>query len=307
MSPLAAGSHPSQALPYLMSATIDSDFVRQRIWPVVVRLVQTITNEEPTEARRLLTPQGPAAMTLDLVGPLGLGILLKTFWIASHHRFRLTRVFVTTGQNDVYLEYNWEQEEDYHLPSLIYSVTVRLQGLDDAWQVVEINPAPMDAWFTSEDARSHLLELEQSAGQPLPPMDWLLPLALVAGRFPLPFQPEALRDEVEALFLPQLQLQGFGLYSWIGGRRLWRDFVAQAQPTFNEKDISAWAAAAHYLMCEQDRVGMSQAAVGKLYNVPLASLLPRIRRLRQTLGVNGIDERYTSLRAIQIPVHPPSA
>lgn len=287
-----------------MPPLMDSDFIRRRIWPVVSQLVHALADEKPAEARHLLVDRGPAAATLELVGGIGLEILLKLFFSPSHNRFRLGRVFVASSYNDVYVEYNWEQAGNYAPPSPMYSVTVRLQSVDTVWQVVEINPATMEAWFNSRDARDQLLDLEQTMGGTLPMTDWLLPLALLAGRLPLPFQPEALRDAVEATFLPQLQAQGFGLHGWIGGHRLWRDFVAQTRPALNEAEIPAWAAAVHYLMCEQDQIETSQAAVGQRYNVPLTRLLPRIRHLRQTLALQGMDERYTSLRSIQIPIQP---
>ena len=53
-------------------------------------------------------------------------------------------------------------------------------------------------------------------------------------------------------------------------------------------------------MSEQTLRELTQGAVGKYYRVSLTHMLPRIRQLKETLDIQGLDERYSALAGKQI-------
>jgi hypothetical protein len=139
-----------------------------------------------------------------------------------------------------------------------------------------------------------------------------LPVALFGGALQLPLRPAAMRDAVERLLLPGLQHRTYGILSLVAGRRLWRDFRrkakidltaegAQSAENKGEKvRAAAWAAAAEFIMSEQNMREATQAAVAQNYRVNLSAILPRIRQIKEALAIQGIDERYSSFRPAQI-------
>jgi hypothetical protein len=55
-------------------------------------------------------------------------------------------------------------------------------------------------------------------------------------------------------------------------------------------------------MSEQAMRDLTQAVVARHYRVSLAQMLPRVREIKDTLGINGLDERFTPLQRQQIVV-----
>ena len=132
----------------------------------------------------------------------------------------------------------------------------------------------------------------------IPSEPWVLPIALYGGMLQLPLQPTAMQDEVERLLLPGLQHRTYGAVSLVQGRRLWRDFKAAAKPDLDKP--AGWAAAAEFVMSEQDVRNVTQAAIAKHYQTSLTNVVPRIKQIKKVLGIKGLDERYTDLQATQI-------
>src|SRR5690606_25294381 len=127
---------------------------------------------------------------------------------------------------------------------------------------------------------------------------WLLPVALYSGSLQLPIREAAMRDPVERLLLPGLQHRTFGVLSLVAGRKLWRDFQKKAGRTLNQP--ATWAAAVEFLMGEQTMRESTQAAVAKHYRVSRPQILPRIKQIRQTRQIKGLDERYSPLGGTKI-------
>src|SRR5690606_17483693 len=167
------------------------------------------------------------------------------------------------------------------------------------WRVVAVNPAAADFALTEARAQGILLSAgRQTAEGELLQEPWILPVALFAGNLQLPLRPEAVNDPVEALFLPGLQHRTYGVLSLTGAWRLWSDFRRAAKPQLDGP--AAWAAAVEFIMGEQTLRDVTQAAVGKHYGASLPAMLPRIRQIKQSLQIEGLDARYSPLGGTQI-------
>jgi hypothetical protein len=101
-------------------------------------------------------------------------------------------------------------------------------------------------------------------------------------------------DEVERLLLPGLQERHFGFMSFIRGRRLWRDFKAAAEVNAGSDlgQPEAWAAAAEFVLSEQEQRRITQAAAGQQYKTSLGAVAGRIKQIKKSLHIKEQDERY---------------
>jgi hypothetical protein len=108
----------------------------------------------------------------------------------------------------------------------------------------------------------------------------------------------AVRDPVEELLLAGLQARSYGLISIVLARRLWRDFVSVAAPPLNKAAV--WAAATEYLISQQEKREITQAAVSTHYQIDLNSILPPIKQIQKALNLQAVDERYSDLATTQI-------
>lgn len=267
------------------------------IWPTVKALITATLQGDEATAIKLLRPRSVSAEMVDMFGLVALDLLLKT--ILDRDNVALTRVIRARQGQTVYTEYSWPDPE-HAANGVLFTdaVTVVLRPYRHQWRVTEINPSSLDQWLTGPAARGLLANMVEGNDGRIPQEAWVLPLAFVGGAVRLAFRPNALCDEVEQLLLPGLQERGYGALALVSGRRMWRDYVRKAQPEIGRAAL--WAAAVEYLMSEQALIDTAQAFVGQQYNVPLVQFLPRIRLIREELGIDGLDDRYSPLRGVNI-------
>jgi hypothetical protein len=270
---------------------IDEATIWKDVWPVVERLIEaTLAEDEPTLAA-LVVSGDQAAETLDLFGFVAFDILLKT--VLGRQRLGLTRAIETDEGRSVHIEYAWPDPETIDRSyTAVDVVSVRLQQTEEGWRIAEINPASIDLPLTGSRARTILASTQMLNGQGrLPSEPWILPFTFYGGLLQLPLQLGGLADEVEGLLLPGLQERNFGYISLIRGRRLWRDFKAAAKPDLSRP--AAWAAAAEFVLSEQERRDVTQAAAGRHYESSLGAVAGRIKQIKNSLQIKGTDERYS--------------
>lgn len=277
---------------------VSQDTVFADIWPTVEQIIEATLSEDAEKIATLVVSGEQAADMLDLFGFTVFDILLKT--VLGRGSLGLTRAIETENGRFVHIEYAWPDpttaDNSYTAADV---VSVQLMQQEKQWRIVEINPAHIDLPLTGARARGILttskllIETDKVPSEP-----WVLPVALYGGMLQLPLQPTAIEDEVERVFLPGLQHRTYGVMSLIRGRRLWRDFIAAANPNL-EKPVG-WGAAVEFLMSEQDARNITQAAVAKHYKTSLAYIVPRIKQIKRTLAIKGLDERYTDLQTTQI-------
>ncbi len=277
---------------------IDKETIWNGIWPVVQTFVVATLEDDKAALKKLLVPRSQAAECLDLFGLNVFDILLKT--VLGREKLGLARAIETENGRYVYLEFAWP---DPASPDNSYAATdivsVQMRRYRNKWRVVDVNPASTDSPMTEPRAHNILLTNEPMEGdEKLPLEPWLMPVALFAGVLQLPLQDQASRDPVEALLLPGLQARSYGLVSLVGGRRLWRDFRKKADPDLAKP--AAWAAAAEFLMAEQGMREQTQAVVGSYYGVNLTTVLPRIGRIKKTLSLDGLHERYSPFGSTRV-------
>lgn len=278
---------------------IDEKKVWDDIWPVVERLIAATMAEDAQTIQQLLLPDGLAADACDLFGFVVFDILLKT--ILGRERLGLTRAIEGDGGRSVFIEYAWPDPESPDRSfTAVDVVAVRLEQGANGWLVAEINPANADLSLNTLRA-GVILSNAQAMNEDgaLPSEPWILPVALYAGLLQLPLQPGTAADPVEAALLPGLQARQFGFLSLIFGRRLWRDFVAAANPDRADRS-EAWAAAVEVLLGEQANRGETQAAVGRHYHTSLGAVASRTKQIRRALDIQTFDERYTDLKTTEI-------
>jgi len=277
---------------------ISQETVWKEIWPVVETLIQATVAEDPEAIGRLLAPNEQAAEMLDLFGFAVFDILLKT--VLGREQLGVTRAVETENGRYVHVEYAWpepgQKDNSYTAADV---VAVRLEQVEGAWRVVEINPASADLPLTGGRARGILASSKAlSEKDKVPAEPWILPVALYGGLLQIPVQATAMDDAVEELLLPGLQHRTYGVMSLLRGRRLWRDFKAAAQPHLGQP--AGWAAAVEFIVSEQNMRSQTQAAAAKNYKVNLSTLVPRVRQIKKMLNIQGLDERYTDLQTTQI-------
>lgn len=281
-----------------MSTKISEDTIWNEVWPVVEALIKATLAEEKAAAPDLLLPDGQADQALDLFGLQVFDILLKT--VLGRGSLGLVRAVETENGRYVHLEYAWPdptQENNSFTAADVVAVT--LTPYRGEWRIAEINPGAIDLPLTSARARGILTTSQIITDKEnVPSEPWVLPIALYAGSLQIPLQESALADEVEQLLLPGLQHRTYGMMSLLKGRQLWRDFNAAADPDLNR--AAGWAAACEFIISEQDMREVTQAAVGKHYKVGLAAIVPRIKQIKKTLQIKGLDERYTDLHTTRI-------
>ena len=266
------------------------------IWPVVGRAIQAVLSEDHEALAQLLVPKSLAAEVLDVYGHYAFGFLLKT--VLGRDSLGLTQAVETDNGRSLHLEYAWPDPElSGNRFTGVDIVSVRLTQVGTDWRISDINPAGLDAPLSSARARAALVT-SQILAEEVEPEPWLLPLALYSGMMQIQLAETAVRDPVEKLFLPGLQERSYGLISIVLGRRLWRDFVEVAAPPLNKP--ATWAAATEYLISQQEKRNVTQAAIGSHYQVALPSLLPRIKQIQKAINLQKVDERYSDLQTTQI-------
>jgi hypothetical protein len=261
-------------------------------------MIEATLAEDNQAIGELVVPDKQAAEMLDLFGFAVFDILLKT--VLGRPRLGLSRAIETDNGRYVFIEYAWpDPGATGNAYTPLDVVSVKLERLGDEWRVAEINPASADLPLTESSARTILVTskaLSEEGKMPAEP--WILPLALYGGVLQIALQTSALVDPVEEALLSGLQKRAYGVMSLIRGRRLWRDFRERAQPDLSKP--AAWAAAVEFIMNEQNMRNLTQATVGKHYQVNLATLIPRIKQIKHELGIHGLDERYTDIQTTEI-------
>jgi hypothetical protein len=270
---------------------IDEATIWKDVWPVVERLIEATLAEDDQTLATLVVSGEQAAETLDLFGFVAFDLLLKT--VLGRQRLGLTRAIETGEGRSVYIEYAWPDPETTDRSyTAVDVVSVRLVQTENGWLVAEINPAGVDLPLTGARARTVLATTQMLNGQDrLPSEPWILPFTFYGGLLRLPFQSGVMADDVEALLLPGLQERSFGFMSLVRGRRLWRDFKAAAEPDLAQP--AAWAAAAEFVLSEQEQRNVTQAATGRQYKTSLGAVAGRVKQIKNALQIKGLDERYS--------------
>ena len=274
---------------------ISEETIWEVIWPVVAQAIEATLAEDEAELASLVVEGEQAADALDLYGFLSFDILLKT--VLGRSSLGLTKAVEMENGRFIYIEFAWPDADN--AVTAVDLVTVCLTQQNSSWHIVEINPAAVDAPLNSQRAQVVLTndrllkDADQFASEP-----WILPFVLYARLLQLPLQNVSQLDAVEKLLLPGLQKRGFGLMAQIYGRRLWRDFLPLKQP--NLTNPAAWAAALEYLIAEQHKREVTQAAVSKQYHTNLAAMVPHIRKITKTVDLQKEDARYSDLHTLQI-------
>lgn len=283
-----------------MVGMITEEVVWKEIWPVVEGAIAATLEENEAALRGCLLPRRQAAEILELFGVAVFDILFKT--VLGRGRLALTRAVETENGKYVHVELVWPDPE---LAANNYTaadvVAVKLRQYRQRWRIVEINPASVDLPLTEARAAGILVSskvLSGSGGVPNEP--WVLPVALFGGALQIPLRPEAMQDAVERLLLPGLQHRTYGLLSLVAGRRLWRDFKKKASHLSPMSQPAIWAACVEFIISEQTMRDQTPAAVGQSYHVPLSAMLPRLRQIKETLKIAGLDERYSAMASTQI-------
>lgn len=269
------------------------------IWPRGRALLELVLNQQEQGVKPFLAPKGKAAAYFDLHGLIGLEVLLKTLF--GRTQVGLTEAIPAQQDKLVFFEFVWfdpEDEKDVYEPKDVVSLS--MTKVRKEWRVVDINPSSLSHWVTSSMARGLLTELREEHGGQLPQSADVLPIAFLAGQMKLPLRAGGMKDDVERLFLPKMQAQGFGALAIVNARKLWRDFVKRKPPRINENTQKLWAAAVTAIMAEQARVQVTQGAVAQLYGAPLARTFAPVREIRATLDIKEDDERYTPLMNVMV-------
>lgn len=279
---------------------ITQETVWEDIWPVVEKLIHGTLTEDHDAIYGCLLPKGQAAEMFDLFGHHIFDILLKT--ILGRGNLSVTRAIETEKGKYVYLEYVWPDPDNPEGYTAADLVAVKLKRYRTGWKVAEINPAAADLPLTEARAAGILVNTKTlSEDGNLPSEAWLLPVALFGGALQINLREEGLKEPTEKEFLTGMQSRGYGLLSLLGARRLWRDFRAQEKAPIQEKNIRPWAAAVEFIASEQALREQTQGAIGQHYNVGVTVMLPRIRKIKETLNMgDGLDERYTAVQKEQI-------
>ena len=278
--------------PMITEATVQAE-----IWPVVQRLITATMQGDEKGARRELVPNRPVAAMLDLFGLTSLDIFLKT--ILLQENFALRQAILTEGGRFVYLEYVWLGEEPAgsDIFPAAQMVTIKLRRYRERWRIDDINPSSIEMLLSAPRARAVLLltpEFQQSGAFPQAP--WILPLALYSGLLQLPMRDEAITDPVEALFLTQMQTSGYEVMALVLGQRLWRDYKRKRKlKKVPASEQTAYAAALEFIMSEQTASELALAPLCEAYDALLPVADSFVRRIKGTLKLKEIDERYTTL------------
>ncbi|MCB0036808.1 MAG: hypothetical protein KDE51_22405 [Anaerolineales bacterium] len=279
---------------------ISQETVWEEIWPVVEQLIQGTLAEDHEAIQKALLPKGQAAEMYDLFGHHIFDILLKT--VLGRGNLSVTRAIETENGKYVHIEYVWPDPSNPEGYTAADLVAVKMKRYRTTWRVAEVNPAAADLPLTEARAAGILVNtktLSEDGG--LPSEAWLLPVALFGGALQITLREEGLKEPTEEAFLSGMQARGYGILSLLGARRLWRDFRAKEKAPIQEKNIKPWAAAVEFIANEQAMREQTQAAVGKHYEVGLTVILPRIRKIKETLKMGeGLDERYTAVQREQI-------
>lgn len=276
---------------------VSEETVRARIWPETEKLIAATLAEDDGAVRALLVPRSEAAILHHLFGFPVFDLLLKT--VLGREQLALTRAIETEKGKYVHVEFVWPDPEtgdgSYTAADI---VSVRLCRYKGAWRVVAVNPAATDFPLTEPRAQHILLSAERAAGGRLPQEPWILPVALFAGSLQLPLRAGATTDPVLALLLPAMQQRTYGALSLSGAWRLWQDFKRTAEPDAGTP--AAWAASVEFVINEQTLRELTQAAVTNYYRVGLTAMLPRIRQIKESLHIHGLDARYSALGGLQV-------
>lgn len=280
--------------------SISEQTVWAEIWPMVEKLIEATLAEESETIAQLLLPESQAAEMLSLFGNQVFDILLKT--VLGRPALGLTRAVEADNGTAVYIEYAWpdpEARDNSYTPTDV--VTVRLVQNNDRWQIAEVNPASIDVPLTTARARQFLASTQElTENKQIPAEPWILPFALYAGVLQIPLADTAVSDNIEAQLLNGLKKRTFGIMPIMYGRRLWRTFKTTANP--DTTNPAAWAAAIEFIIHEQQKRPVTQAAVGKPYKTNLSALVPRIKQIKKTLGIKGIDGRFSDIPFEQVIV-----
>ena len=277
---------------------IEEKTIWEAVWPVVEQLIEATLAEDAATMRTLLTPNGQAAAMLELFDVYVYDILLKT--VLGREQLGVTRAVETENGRFIHIEYAWPEpgsgQNNFTANDV---VTASLTQVGERWLIDSINPSTLDLPLTGARARG-IIATGQSLSEDgkVPGESWILPFALYGGLLKMNIQPDALADPVEELLLPGMQERTYGAMALVNGRTLWRDFKAANKPNLDKP--ATWAAAVEFIMSELELRNLTQAAVAKNHQVPLSTMVPRMKQIKKVLNIQKNDERYADLQSTQI-------
>lgn len=277
---------------------IDEKTIWEAVWPVVENLIEATLAEDAATMRTLLTPDGQAAVMLDLFDVYVYDILLKT--VLGREQLGVSRAVETENGRFIHIEYAWPEPGSAQNGFTANDVvTVSLTQLEGRWLIDRINPSTIDLPLTGARARG-LIATGQSLSEDgkVPGESWILPFALYGGLLKMKLRPEALADAVEKLLIPGMQERTYGAMALVNGRALWRNFKTSSKPKLDKP--AAWAAAVEFIMSELELRNLTQAAVAKNHQIPLSIMVPRMKQIKKVLNIQKNDERYADLQSTQI-------
>lgn len=256
---------------------MDREQLMRRWWETAYAFVQAVTSQNGEVLSSLSVPDSEVDLAYRIFGFAPLFILMKGH--LSHQGLTAARAAWSkeTGEN-VRIELLWLDEQGQPAPD--GQVTFHLQWMQPGWRVSQIRPVGLGTPLDVDDAREMV---EAGAGDESA-------IGLVAGTVQVQRDgPEPL-DGVEERFVAGMQEHRFGLSEILTAVRLWRDFRAQAQPTY--RNPAGYAAAVEYVICLLGLYEGSLAQAGEFYGVSKSTVSRNYREIRDRLKLVQFDPRY---------------
>ncbi len=240
----------------------------RRWWETAYAFAQAVTSQNAEALSSLSVPEGEVDLAYRIFGFAPLFILMNGH--LSHQGLTAARAAWSkeTGEN-VRIELLWLDAQGQPAPDS--QVTFHLQWMQPGWRVSRIRPVALGVSLSVDDAREMV---EAGTGDEAA-------LGLVAGTVQMQRDgPESL-DGVEERFVAGMQEHRFGLSEILTAVRLWRDFRAQAQPTYRKP--AGYAAAVEYVICLLGMYEGSLAQASEFYGVSKSTVSRNYREIRDRL------------------------
>jgi len=268
---------------------VDQEQLMRRWWETVYDFARAVTAGKGEAVAALSVPESEVDLTYRIFGLAPLVFLMKG------HLQRATLTASRAAWNketgrDVRIEVSWIDEQGR--PATDGKVTFHLEWMQPGWRVAQIRPVGLGAQLSVDDAREMF---EARRGD-------RYAIGLLAGTVQVKCDgPEAL-DRVEDCLVAGMQEHRFGLPEIVAAVRLWRDFRAQAQPTYRKPQ--GYAAAVEYIVRLLGFYEGSQVQAGEDYGVSERTVSRHYREIRDELNIVQFDPRYS---LIQDPMSDPAA
>lgn len=256
---------------------MDREQLMQRWWETAYNFAQAVTTHNGEAVAALSVPGSEVDLTYRIFGFVPLALLMKAH--LRHQILTASRAAWNkqTGE-DVRIEMLWIDERGQPAPDS--QITFHLEWMQPGWRVSRIRPAGLATPLDIDDAREMV---EEEVGDESA-------LGLVAGTVQVQRDGPEVLDAVEERLVDGMQEHRFGLSEILTAVRLWRDFRAQAQPTYRKPE--GYAAAVEYTIRLLGLYEGSQAQAGEYYGVSAATVARNFREIRDELKLVQFDPRY---------------